>query len=210
MILSSACLLNRTSDIQKYDVNNETKLSTHYHDVFDTYESTKEIPHWSEILKELPKRLGTTRSNEDGSECGSEEDSVKVDEECTAGEQDSIETRAVERFFTFPAIDYIAGVFMASEGVSYALVLNFTDQPFLLLFSIETGTYSSKIYVVTLWVCGVSTYFAYLFGHNINYGHMDCIMEFDENGNASNRGQYFGCRMANGLLNWIIIMLELR
>jgi hypothetical protein len=60
-------------------------------------------------------------------------------------------------------------------------------------------TYRSKSFVVILWTTGVCTYFAYLEGIS-NFGRIDC--EY--------RKSQFGCKIANGIIQWTVIMLQLR
>jgi len=153
-----------TSDVQSYNIGWETELTTHYYDVFQTIYSTKttrgirraSLPFWLDKPKETNQLDRTTEETE---EIGQ---SLKNEE-----------TRPVERAFTFPAIDYIA------------------------------GTYRSKVFVIVLWVCGVATYFAYLWDFEVAFGRVDCS-------GITNRGHLFGCRIVNGIINWLVIMLELR
>jgi len=60
-------------------------------------------------------------------------------------------------------------------------------------------TYRSKSFVVILWTTGVCTYIAYLEGIS-NFGRIDC--EY--------RKSQFGCKIANGIIQWTAIMLQLR
>jgi hypothetical protein len=175
-----------TSDVQNYSVNCETSLTTHYYDVFKTIYSTKEKAEIPRSL--LPFRL--SRSKDDGDHANKSgpdksqgtmpndeprSEPVNPLEMATVSneKEKSEKLRPVEKFFTFPAIDYAA------------------------------GTYRSKRFVIVLWVCGVSTFFAYLYDVEVAFGRINCS-------GTTNSATFFGCRIVNGVVNWLIIMLQLR
>lgn len=170
-----------TSDVQSYDVDCETSLTTHYYDVFKTIYSTKEevgirrssLPFWlsrSKDDKDSENTLGGDVTG--GPEQSSQSQSVNG-EMLENGKEGNENLRPVETAFTFPAIDYVA------------------------------GTYRSKRFVIALWVCGVATYFAYLWNFQVAFGRVDCS-------GITKNGTLFGCRIVNGIVNWLVIMVELR
>jgi hypothetical protein len=175
-----------TSDIQNYSVDCETSLTTHYYDVFKTIYSTKEkagmqpslLPFWLSRSKDGGDSASKSgRDESEGMEPTdqSQSEDEKRPEKGTASSKKASneKLRPVEKVFTFPAIDYVA------------------------------GTYRSKRFVIALWVCGVATYFAYLYDFQVAYGRIDCS-------GITDNGKLFGCRIVNGIINWLIIMMELR
>jgi hypothetical protein len=171
-----------TSDVQSFDVDCETTLTTHYFDVFKTIYSTKEkagirrssLPFWlsrSMNDEDSENRLGGDGS--EGPELTSRSQSVDGEILEENGKESNERLRPVTSTFTFPAIDYVA------------------------------GTYRSAWFVTALWVCGVATYFAYLWDYQVAFGRIDCT-------EITNDGALFGCRIVNGIVNWLVIMLELR
>ena len=65
-----------------------------------------------------------------------------------------------------------------------------------------SGTYRDKSFVVLLWAAFVATFFAYLYDFNIQFGKRDCSTSTSEN-------EMFGCQLANGIVSWFVVMLEL-
>jgi hypothetical protein len=172
-----------TSDVQDYSVNCETSLTTHYYDVFKTMHSTKQKEGINRSL--LPFKLSTSKNDANNSGRDESEGTKPTDRSQNEPENrlskgtvssektSNAKLRPVEKVFTFPAIDYVA------------------------------ATYRSKHFVIALWVCGVATYFAYLYDFQVAFGRIDCS-------DITNHGKLFGCRILNGIINWLIIMLELR
>lgn len=65
-----------------------------------------------------------------------------------------------------------------------------------------SGTYRDKRFVVLLWSAFVATFFAYLYDFNIQFGKRDCSTSTSDN-------EMFGCQLANGIVSWFVVMLEL-
>jgi len=212
-----------TYDVQLYDCDVETRLSTHYYDVMGTNHSTK-VENKSCCGKCLSRcgkedargsvstagrdsapddrggtihvvsdddcfwegRAGSTSVYRDGKPdslpASMLTDPPTVPEQSTENDEERAvssngaagqgDVKEVERTFTFAAIDYIA------------------------------GTYRNKIFVVLLWVCGLATYFAYLYEFNSEFGDLNCD-------SVTEAAKHFGCQIANGIIHWFMIMLEL-
>ena len=170
-----------TSDVQSYDVNCETTLTTHYFDVFKSIGSTEEKAGIRR--SSLPFCLSRSMYNEDSENklgvdvCVKPEQTNRSEsmnwEPIENSEDGNERLRPVISAFTFPSIDYVA------------------------------GTYRSNRFVIALWVCCVVTYFAYLWNYQVAFGRIDCS-------GITDKSALFGCRVVNGIINWLIIMLELR
>jgi hypothetical protein len=59
-------------------------------------------------------------------------------------------------------------------------------------------TYRSQTFSALIWVCGVISYFAYVYSVDTAYGGVDC-----------SKHTQFGCKILNGLANWTYVFLQL-
>jgi len=213
-----------TSDTRLYDVEKETQLTTFYYDCMGTHYSTH-VDRQSTgggILSRFFKCCGRQSEELDSRAL----DQVASNDDCFW--EQHVASIAVHRDgrpekFSASILDGQSEKGGASE-TARAIEQSFVNdldqnkpkqekvppekvrevQRMVTYAAIDStsGTYRDKGFVVLLWAAFVATFFAYLYEFNVEFGKKDCSTSASEN-------EMFGCQLANGIVSWFIVMLEL-
>mmetsp|Transcript_21438 Transcript_21438/g.44074 ORF Transcript_21438/g.44074 Transcript_21438/m.44074 type:complete len:354 (-) Transcript_21438:2536-3597(-) len=212
-----------TYDVQLYDCDVETRLSTHYYDVMGTNHSTKVENKsccgkcLSRCGKEDARGSVSTAGRDSAPDDRGGTIHVVSDDDCfwegragstsvyRDGKPDSLPASMLTDPPTVPehSTENDEERAESSNGAACQGDVKEVERTFTFAaIDYIAGTYRNKIFVVLLWVCGLAAYFAYLYEFNSEFGDLNCE-------SYTEAAKHFGCQIANGIIHWFMIMLEL-